>query len=301
MNDENATTKRRSKDSMFTSLFSEKEYVLQLYKELHPEDKDVTEDDIDITTIRSVIVNTLYNDLGFMVRDTFVLLLEAQSIWNANITLRLFFYLAETYKRYLKDTVQSELSDSLVKLPKPDLYVVYTGDRKIPGIVSLKDTYFSGDAPIDLEVKVLSSIDGTITGQYISFCRIFDEQRKKHGNRIECAKETMRICLERNILAGFIRKHEKEVITMMEELFDEDILTEQYLRAQEHRMKDIWLAEGEEIGLKKGIERGIEKGIAEGIEKGIAEGIEKGRNDLIKQLIKAGFSKEQIANALNTN
>ena len=67
-------------------LFTNTEYVLRLYKELHPEDTDVTEADINIQTIKSILVNTLYNDLGFTVKDKFVLLIEAQSVWNKNIT-----------------------------------------------------------------------------------------------------------------------------------------------------------------------------------------------------------------------
>ena len=70
---------------------------------MHPEDTDVTVEDIDVKTIRSVSVNTQYNDLGFFVKDKFIVLVEAQSLWNPNIPLRMMFYLAETYRRYLFD------------------------------------------------------------------------------------------------------------------------------------------------------------------------------------------------------
>ena len=55
------TVKRRSKDSVFVDIFSDVNYVFELYKELHPEDTEVTVDDINIQTIKSVLVNTLYN------------------------------------------------------------------------------------------------------------------------------------------------------------------------------------------------------------------------------------------------
>lgn len=74
------TAKRQSKDSVFVSLFTDVNYVLQLYKELHPEDTGVTVEDIDVKTIRSVLVNTQYNDLGFFVKDKFIVLVEAQSL-----------------------------------------------------------------------------------------------------------------------------------------------------------------------------------------------------------------------------
>lgn len=41
-----AKIRRSVKDSVFTDLFSDKENILRLYRELHPEDAHVTEDDI---------------------------------------------------------------------------------------------------------------------------------------------------------------------------------------------------------------------------------------------------------------
>ena len=42
--------KRTIKDSVFTNLFKDKKYLIQLYQALHPDDKQTTEDDIkDIT------------------------------------------------------------------------------------------------------------------------------------------------------------------------------------------------------------------------------------------------------------
>ena len=214
-------------------------------------------------------MNTLYNDLGFTVKDKFVLLIEAQSVWNKNITLRMLFYLSETYRRYLKDTVQSEHSESLVEIPKPELYVVYSGDSEIPDTVSLNDTYFGGNAPVDLKIKVLDEVNDTIYGQYIGFCKIFNEQRKMHGKNIDCAKETIRICREKGYLSAYLQAREKEVITMLDELFDEEALREAYDKAKEKEKEKEWMA--------------------------------KGQAALMDKLIKAGFSAEQLNNALNAN
>ena len=49
------TTKRCSKDSVFVDLFTNTEFVLRLYKELHPEDTDVAEVDINVLTIKSIV------------------------------------------------------------------------------------------------------------------------------------------------------------------------------------------------------------------------------------------------------
>ena len=52
--------KHKIKDSVFTDLFKNKKYLLQLYQALHPEDLDTTEDDIDDITLKHVLVDTEY-------------------------------------------------------------------------------------------------------------------------------------------------------------------------------------------------------------------------------------------------
>ena len=46
--DSDIIVKRGAKDSVFVHLFQDKKYVLQLYKALHPEAVDATEDMIEI-------------------------------------------------------------------------------------------------------------------------------------------------------------------------------------------------------------------------------------------------------------
>ena len=87
------TLKRTVKDSVFTDLFGQKRYLMQLYRSLHPEDAEADEDDITIVTLQNVITDGLYNDLGFMVRDRLVVLVEAQSTWSPNIVIRVLMYL----------------------------------------------------------------------------------------------------------------------------------------------------------------------------------------------------------------
>ena len=43
--------KRTIKDSVFTYLFSQPEYARELYLNLHPEDQDVTEEDIKLMLV----------------------------------------------------------------------------------------------------------------------------------------------------------------------------------------------------------------------------------------------------------
>ena len=279
MQEGTSKTKRKSKDSVFINLFEDTKNVLRLYKELHPEDTQITVDDIHIQTIKSVLVNTLYNDLGFIVKDKFVMLVEAQSAWNPNMPLRMLFYLAETYRRYLADTIQSEHSSTKVKIPKPELYVVYSGEQKCPEIVSFSDSFFDGDCPVELKVKVLNKVDMTIYGQYIGFCKVFNEQRKIYQDSILCAKETLRICIEKGYLVSYLQKHEKEVVDMMSELFDEEYQREAYNRASQRKA--------------------IEKGRAEGEAKGKAEGKAEERKALAEKMRAKGYSEQEIAELIS--
>ena len=49
--------KHKIKDSVFTNLFQDKKYLLQLYKALHPEDCNVTENEIADITIKHVLID----------------------------------------------------------------------------------------------------------------------------------------------------------------------------------------------------------------------------------------------------
>lgn len=76
---EERVVKHTVKDSVFTSLFKEKRYLIQLYQALHPEDTKTTEDDLKDVTVSNVLVDDIYNDLGFTVGTTIMLLIEVQS------------------------------------------------------------------------------------------------------------------------------------------------------------------------------------------------------------------------------
>ena len=227
--------KRQSKNSVFVNFFKDEKNVLRMYQELHPEATDVTVEDIIIDTLESMIVNTLYNDLGFRVKDKYIFLVEAQSHWNENIALRILFYLIETLRRYINASGQSELDDKRIHLPTPELYVIYSGPGKKPDVISLSEDFFGGSPDFELKVHVLSEVDKTLSGQYIGFCKVFDEQRKLHEDGMTVARETYRLCIENDYLSEFMKAHEQEVIDMMYELFDEETMRKQLDTARSRR------------------------------------------------------------------
>ena len=138
-------------------------------------------------------------------------------------------------------------------LPKPELYVVYSGNKSVPDEISFKDDFFEGDSPVDLRITILSRTDETIYGQYIGFCKVYDEQRKLYDNSIKCIEETIKICLEKGYLMTFLNLYKREVVTMMSELFDEQVQREQYDIAVKKAYKDEGRAEGRAEGIAKGV------------------------------------------------
>ena len=226
--------KRTAKNSVFLDLFQDKKNLLKLYKTLHPEDTDATEDTLDIVTIDNVLTDNLYNDLGIMVgNNRLLLLLEAQSSWTVNILIRILLYLAQSYHEYFERTSQSLYKSTKVKMPKPELYIIYTGNKgKKPDIISLSQEFFDG-ADIDIEVRakvIYESDTEDIINQYIIFCKVFDEQRKLYGMTEQTVKETIRICKDRNILREYLISREVEVVTIRMSLFDDEQIMRTYLK-----------------------------------------------------------------------
>ena len=77
--------KYKIKDSVFTNLFKDKKYLFQLYKALHPEDTNTTQEQLTFVTKENILINGFCDDLGFMVGNRLAHLTEAQSTWSVNI------------------------------------------------------------------------------------------------------------------------------------------------------------------------------------------------------------------------
>lgn len=265
--------KRNTRDSVFTLLFSEPKYQLQAYKALHPEDITVTQEDVKPLTLNNVFVNTYYNDLGISIRDTNLILIEAQSTWSYNILVRLLNYYVYTCERYIQNQDYSKYSEKKLRIPIPEFYVVYVGEPKeLPEFISLSKEFFGGNSTyLELKARVLQKERGDdILSQYIEFSKIYRTMSKAYrSDRKRVIEETIRVCKESNILYEFLKSREREVYTMLENLWDE---------------------EREQMLFNKEKEKEYE---------------EKGRYDMLKTSVKAfidlGFSTDIIAEKLNVS
>ncbi len=217
---------RKAKDSVFNNLFTIPKYRYQLFKELHPEAKDIKEADIEIVTLEHVLMNNEYNDLGLLAGDRFLILAEAQSTWSVNILLRFLMYLATTYKDYIHKKQISLYGSKKAEIPKPELYVIYTGKRgKKPAELSLSKEFFDGEeTAVEVKAKVIygDSKKKDLISQYIEYCKVLDLQVKKYGRDKKAVEETIRICSNKDILKEYLEAHRKEVVDIMTQLYDRE-------------------------------------------------------------------------------
>ena len=223
--------KTTSKDSVFRDLFGDRKYALQLYQAIHPEDTDVTEADIGNVTIKNIFTDQQYNDLGMTVRGKLLLMLEAQSSWTVNIIIRIFLYLAHTWNEYIESTRQNRYGSKKLAVPRPEFYVIYSGDRKDrPEWLCLSEEFFEGNKEyLEVNVKVLyGDGKGDIISQYVDFTKVYNEQVRLYGKTREAVLSTIRICQDRNVLKEYLSGREKEVINIMMGLFDQEKAVEQF-------------------------------------------------------------------------
>ena len=257
---ENSEYSRNAKDSVFKDMFGRKEYSLRLYKSLFPCDDDITEDDINIVTCETILVNGMYNDLGIVVRNTMLLLMEAQSTWSINILVRDFLYLAYTYKKYFDENDIDLYGTKKVSIPIPVLYVLYTGEKDLTkDEISLNEEYFNNIGFIDLKVKILTrkglakafeeSKDTNIIYEYAIFTEISDAYVRELGRTKEAAEKIIKECIERNVLRDYMEEHREEAESIMDLSFDEETI---------NRIHDKAIAkEAREEGIQQGMQQGI--------------------------------------------
>ena len=276
--------KYTAKDSVFTDLFQEPKYLLQLYQALHPEDKEATEDSISNVTITNILLDQWYNDIGFQVGKKLIALVECQSSWTMNIIVRCLLYLAQTYQEYIENTKQNVYGSKKLELPRPELYVVYIGERKRkPEYLSLSQEFFNGlESSVEVKVKMIyDGKEGDIINQYIRFTKIYNEQVKLYGRSREAILETIHICKDSNILKEYLEGKEKEVIDIMMMLFNKEYILKTYIESEK----------------REAAEKAAEKAAKKATERATKEAEEKMKLSA-QRLYQKGVSIEDIAESL---
>ena len=272
---ESGILSRNGKDGVFCAYFRRKENVLELYNVIHPEDHETGVDDIDIVTLTHTMVNGPYNDLGFMAGNRLLVLVEAQTTWSLNILVRCLIYLGKTYNEYITAHRLRVYDAAPVRLPTPELYVIYTKERgELPDTISFSKDLLGLEYPegsaADVTVKVLYKTDaGNIVDQYIEYTEIFDEQVRLLGYTEDAAREIVRICIERGIMYDYFMTKEANAVVF--DYMDNVI-------AMEYRIEDAK---------------------EEGRMEGRAEGRAEEREDAVRKLVeRMGWTESQAREAL---
>ena len=234
------------KDSLFIDLFSDKMRLIQLYKSLIDDQRQINPEDIEILTIQNIILRGIYNDLGFRVKDEIIILMEAQTTYTTNIVLRILFYLSETLKNYIIDSSENKNLNELYNtkpriIPKIKLFVVYTGDKMQDHDLYLKDVMVENDIISDIDMKVRMLCTGnkkSILGQYILFTRVYTKQKKECKDIETAVKNTIEICMNDEILKEYLDYRKMEVQEMITAFMTQEEAFESFLKDEVKRGRE---------------------------------------------------------------
>lgn len=288
-NEKAPKVKGKVKDSIFHHFFKDIKNLRKLYAALFQDNDVYSDEDFKIATLENILVDNIYNDLGFLVGNKLIILVEAQSTFNPNMSLRFMSYLANTYLNYILDNRLNIYGTKVLNLPTPKFYMVYTGLKEIKTdelrLSSLYHLEENETLPLELVVKVIDKYNTTnnILREYIDFCQKFDELLKsKKYTKVETIRKTIDYCIKHEILKEYLMSKTREVSDMMMQMITDE------------QAMDIILEEKYNIGKNEGIALGEKRGE----ERGIALGEERGENRAILYIISLmqqnGLSMEDI-------
>ncbi|MDR2734467.1 MAG: hypothetical protein LBC99_07485 [Spirochaetota bacterium] len=273
------TVNHTYKNSVFSLLFSEPDILRELYCALEgvtlPPDIPV-----NINTLQNVFFMDSINDVSFEIGGRLVVLLEHQSTINPNMGLRFLMYISKIYEEM--NEKRALYSSKLVKIPKPEFFVLYNGLAPCPDeqILKLSDAFMDMGAlgimekqepTLELIVRVLNINDGRnaelasrskTLSEYSEFVALVRYLTLQLGDKQKAMQAAVQKCLECGILKEFMEKHKQEVLNMrITEWNQEEAIA-------------VWREEGREDGL--------------------AEGLERGKLEIARKLRALGVSAEQI-------
>jgi predicted transposase/invertase (TIGR01784 family) len=247
-------TNREYKSSVFTSLFGEKDNLLELYNAIQNTNygKDTK---IEITTIEDVIFKERVNDISFLIDGKIVVLIEHQSTINENMPLRLLLYMARIYEKITdnKDLYRK----NRITIARPEFIVLYNGIDEYPDkktlMLSEMFARYGKESPVNLELTVqIYNINKGRNPEIAKKCETLDgyeifvaavREYEKTMGRDEAIKLAVDDCVNRNILKKFLEDNSSEVRNML--------LTEWNW--------DTALEISKEEGMQQGMQKGMQK------------------------------------------
>jgi len=230
---------REHKDSVFVDLFYQdetaKKNLLSLYNALHDTNYE------DETIIRKVkIDDVLYknfkNDISCEVNGQVLVFGEHMSTINRNMPLRCLMYVGRAYEQLVDS--KARYRTTLVKIPTPEFYVFYNGEKEQPleQVLTLSDAFMNpaGENSVELKVKVIN-INSDKAHGILDKCGILKEYSqfistvRKYWDEEGAIKKAIKECIEKGILADYLKRKGSEVENMLiaEYSYEEDIQVKQ--------------------------------------------------------------------------
>ena len=254
---------REHKDSVFVDLFYQdetaKKNLLSLYNALHDTNYE------DETIIRKVkIDDVLYknfkNDISCEVNGQVLVFGEHQSTINRNMPLRCLMYVGRAYEQLVDS--KARYRTTLVKIPTPEFYVFYNGEKEQPleQVLTLSDAFMNpvGENSVELKVKVIN-INSDKAHEVLDKCGILKEYSqfistvRKYSYEESAIKKAIKECIEKGILADYLKRKGSEVENMLiaEYSYEEDM--------QVKLQEGIWQGRREGITLSADIFQMVKK------------------------------------------
>lgn len=246
---------RNHKDRVFCMVFGYEKYkgnLLSLYNALN--DTCYTNlDDLEITTMDNALYMSMKNDVSCIISNNLALF-EQQSTWNPNMPLRGFMYFADLYNKYISTGSLGIYRDKLVKLPTPQYYVFYNGDRDMPDkqLLKLSDAFIEPPREGCFEwTATILNINYGHNKKLLSNCKTLSDygiliktinDYKQKYNEINAAIENaIDYCIEHDVLKDFLLERKTEAMHTLLTEYDEK-KTMEYLRQDAY---DDGVTEGE--------------------------------------------------------
>ncbi len=272
--------RRNIRDSVFNALIENKKFLRRVYLSLHSEDTAVTEDDLCLVHTESVFIGAVVHDCCFTVRNKTAIYIEVQSTPCAMLPYRMGRYWGNTLENLNEEYKDKQYSLKGVKMPDVEFYTLYVGKNaeNVPNCIGLKSE--NGFLDISIWVKTEYNSIGIIK-EYCVFSHIYaDNVEMYKGDRESIVAETLRECLEKDLLNEFLMEKEEEVRKIMSEANEYEF--KMYLNGV--------IKDSEAVGEA----RGRAEGKAEGEAKGRAEEA-KNAEDKFKSILKEeGYSEDKL-------
>ena len=290
MKERNNKINRQYQDNVFCNLFSDPNRGIELINALcHT---NYRPEELQNITLNYTFKNDRYNDLAFLTKDQqLIVLFEQQSTFDPNIPLRTLLYTVRSYEKWILGEYDNSPynlhSRRKIPLPKPKIFVLYTGEEERPPVEVLS-LFDDNEEDIVVQCRVTcynlnkfeeltqlhccKTLDGY---QYlISTIKQFFKQEPDKRLAIQKAVDN---CISHGKLVEYLTMRKSEVIDMLEHYY-----------SFEEELK-IVKEESYEDGFHDGFDNGFNNGFSNGFK--IAKQVLK--------LFSKQYSMEDIARECN--